>query len=98
MVNGKRVEDILAHFRDIRQEYAYDGSVMNGDNPREGKAKRALSEIDKADRDLFILYTELESVRETARRLGIGRTTCHEQLQRIRNELKRKIESYDDVC
>ena len=53
--------------------------------------KTAFQSIEKSDMIIIGLYAELKSERNVAQLLGVSRTTIHKCLQKIKNEIIRKL-------
>ncbi len=78
-------------FERIIQDYAPVRDIFSEDEHIEYLCKEALATLSPTDQRLFILYAELGSIREVARRIGMSQSTLHYRIDKIRKNLKKKI-------
>lgn len=71
-----------------RPEYEYDGDVMNTDPDRVRMLKYAVSQLGEADRIILIAYCEINSERTLASLLGVSKSTIHNKLAEIRQQMQ----------
>lgn len=83
--------------RKLRVEYEYDTDIFTADNERVAMAKKALGCLCSADRDIWILYSELHSVRKMGKMLGVSKSTMAAQLRRIKAEIYEHLHGIDDT-
>ena len=74
-------------------EYAPVEDIFSEDEHLAYLCKKALSTLSPADQQLFILYAELGTIRETARRLNMSTSTLHYRIGRIRKFIIEKIQN-----
>lgn len=78
-------------FERIIAEYAPTRDIFSEDEHLEYLCKKALSMLPHADQQLFILYAETGNIREAARILNISPSTLHYRIDRIRKEIKKRL-------
>lgn len=88
----RRTADLGRTFREIRRDYAYDGSVFTDDDALMRKTKWVIEhKLTAADRTIIILYAELGSYRKLGKRLGLSHTTIKNEVHRIRKIVKENL-------
>ena len=78
----------LEVYRNSREDYTPDGSIMSEDTPRFAAMKRILAGMDPADRAILTIYAEVRSIRETAALLGVGRDAMAKEITRAQQAFK----------
>lgn len=71
-----------------RPEYEYDGDVMTTDTDRARMIKYAMAQLGEADRIILIAYCEINSERTLASLLGVSKSTIHNKLAEIRQQIQ----------
>ena len=80
-----QMNDIVKDFKAIRQEYAYDPSVMSTDDPRVAKLKYIIeNRLSAVDRIIILLYCETRSYRKLGERMQLSHTTMRKEVLRIK--------------
>lgn len=77
--------------REAREDYAYNGDIFNDEEPRLRLAKKAVSLLPEADRNILVAYLEMQSERDLAKALGVSRSTIHIKLAQIRTTIKEQV-------
>lgn len=77
--------------RAIMKEYEYDDDVMNDEDERVRKVKRAMTKLQMADRIIFCLYMELGASRKVGMVLGVSHSTILKEVNRIKREIRYQI-------
>lgn len=77
--------------RAIMKEYEYDDDVMNDEDERVRKVKRAMTKLQMADRIIWVLYMELGASRKVGRVLGVSHSTILKEVNRIKREIRYQI-------
>ena len=57
------------------------------------KLKEVIDSLPEVDKIVFLLYTELQSFSQLAKRLGVSRSTCFWTVRRIREDIIKKLEN-----
>lgn len=87
-----RIAPIVRSYKQIAQDYAYQGGVFCEDTPKVRRTKWVVEHcLTPADRTIIILYAELGSYRKLGARLGMSHTTVRKEVLRIRNIIKRNL-------
>lgn len=92
LVTTRRTDDLGRTFREIRRDYAYDGSIFTDDDALMRRTKWVIeNRLTMADRTIIILYAELGSYRKLGKRLGLSHTTIKNEVHRIREIIKSNL-------
>lgn len=83
------ISQAINEFKNTKSQYAFD--PMWADSEKARKALEGINRLPEADRILIILYAELQSVIKVAKMLGVGKSTIHNEITRIRKTLKNDI-------
>ena len=85
-MKGKmKAEDVVAHFSRIAEDYEYHPEdIFREDTPRVEALKRILDELDVVDRNIIILYSEMQSTRELAKVLHVSDRTAAYEVERVK--------------
>lgn len=82
------MKEIVKAYKDIAPDYAYDGSIFNGESLRLRLVKYIINRrLNAVDRTLIILYADCHSYRKLGARLGISRTTIATEIHRIKRHI-----------
>lgn len=88
-----KTDEVVAEFRKIKLDYAYDASVFCEDEPRVRELKRIINtKLSIADKTLIILYADCQSFRKLGERLGVSHMTCRREIMRIRKIIMQEYE------
>ena len=77
-------------------EYDFDVENMDYDDT-DINTFLAFSGLSVADRIIMLLYAETQSLRKTAKILGVSYATTRKTVNEIRKEIKNNMEEKDDV-
>ena len=77
--------------RAIMKEYEYNEDIMNDEDDRVIKVKRALTKLNDADRIIFCLYLDLGASRKVGKVLGVSHSTILKEVNRIKREIRYQI-------
>ena len=85
--------------RAIIAEYDYNPDIMNDEDVRVIKIKRALTKLSLPDKILFCLYMDLGASRKVGTVLGVSHSTILKEINRIKVEIRYQmmIDNYDDI-
>ena len=79
------ISEVVKEFRLIKQEYAYDPSIFNPDDPRVARLKEVINtKLSQADRTILLLYVDCQSYRKLGKKLNLSHMTCRREVMRIR--------------
>lgn len=71
----------------ILADYEYNSDILCDEDERTIKIKHALTKLPLADKIIFCLQTDIQSVRKVGEILGVSYTTVFNEFKRIRNEI-----------
>lgn len=72
-------------YKEIAQEYAFDGSIFAEDDARVAAVKYIIdNKLNQVDKTLILLYADCQSLRKLGKRMGFSQTTMHEEIRRIK--------------
>ena len=86
-------------FKQIKADYEYNPDIFREEDQTTALAKWAIRRYLSEDEQItFKLYAELQSLTETARALGVPRSSVHDKVVRCRKIIKTvmKIYGYED--
>lgn len=76
---------VVREYRVIREDYAFDADIMSEEPDRIARVKWIIqTKLSEADRTLILMYTDCQSLRKLAARLGISHTLLAKHITRIR--------------
>lgn len=79
------ISEVVNEFRQIRQEYAFNPSIFNPDDPRVARLKEIINnKLSQADRTILLLYVDCQSYRKLGKKLNLSHMTCRREILRIR--------------
>lgn len=88
-----RTDELVADYRKIRIEYAYDADIMNEEDERVREIKRIVNtKLSVVDKTLIILYADCGSFRKLGERLGVSHMTIRKEILRIRKIILKEYE------
>ena len=92
-----RLNKVVEDYRRIRAEYAYDPSIFCTEDERAVAVKEIIcNRLTPADRTIFLLYVDCQSLRELGRKMGTSHMTMRKEIQRIKNEILAYYEKQRD--
>lgn len=81
----RTVNEVVKEYKAIRQEYAWDPSVMNGDDPRVSKIKEIIdTRLSTSDKTLILLYIDCQSYRKLGKKMRMSHMTVRTEILRIK--------------
>lgn len=78
------VQQTIAHFKEVREDYAPVEGIWNEDEEKVAAIKRIISEINQVDRTIILLYADCQSFRTLGKMLGVSHMTARKEVMRIR--------------
>ena len=89
------VPNIVREYKDIRKDYAFDGSIFNAEPERVAIVKQIIAEeLNEVDRTLIILYADCLSYRKLGARLNLSHSTVAAEIKRIKADILRRYEEH----
>lgn len=90
--------DIKQRIKDIKEEYKFNEDIFNDDDKRAYIAKKVIFEqLNEIDRTIILLYTETGSLRQLGKILGCSHSTIRPEVNRIKEDVKEKINKLWDL-
>lgn len=86
-------KEIVAEFRAIKKEYAFNPDAFCEDDERVRKIKRIVDNLPLADRTIILLYAEYQSLRKVAKVIGVSHATIRLEINRIKKNILEQYES-----
>lgn len=86
-----KTERDLSDIQGLVEDYAPDPSIFDDDDWRVCRIKQVISELEEPQRNIILLYAELGSVRELAKRMGVSKSYMSKQICNIRKRILEKI-------
>lgn len=81
----KNEHQVVAEFRKIKAEYAFDADIMCEDEERVSRIKEIIdTKLSLADKTIILLYVDCQSYRKLSARLGVSHMTIRRECQRIK--------------
>ena len=71
----------------IMADYDFNPDIMCDEDERVTKIKYALTQIPLAEKMIFCLHTDIQSVRKVGEILGVSYTTIFNEFKRIKKEI-----------
>lgn len=78
------------------KEYEPDDSIWNEDSDEVDKIKRAVQKLDDADKIIFLLYAENQSLRKVGKILGCSHYLIFREIKRIKQLIYDYMENNND--
>ena len=79
------ISEVVKEYRQIKQEYAFDPSIYNPDEPRVARLKEIIeTKLSQADRTILLLYVDCQSLRKLGKKLNLSHMTCRREILRIK--------------
>ena len=88
-----KTKEIIRDFRDIKQDYVFNPSIMNMEDERVSRIKEIINKkLSLVDKTLILLYVDCQSYRKLGKRLGLSHMTCRKEVIRIKNIILQEYE------
>lgn len=85
----RNVEGKEYDMQEIIKEYAPTDDIMNRENERTQRLKEIIySQLTPAERNVILLYTELDTIRRVAKELHVSPSTAWIEIKRIQKIIK----------
>lgn len=85
--------DIKQRLKELKEEYKFNDDIFNEDDKRAYIAKKVIFEqLNEVDRTIILLYAETGSLRQLGNILGCSHSTIRPEVNRIKEDIKNKIE------
>lgn len=78
---------ILSNLNNVMDSYKPDESIWRDYDDDMLLLKRALDNLNDADRIIFVLYAEYGSLRKVGKRLGVSHSIVYKNISRIKKEI-----------
>ena len=79
------ISEVVAEYRMIKAEYAFDPSIFNPDEPRVARLKEIIdTKLSQADKTILLLYVDCQSYRKVGKKLNLSHMTIRREILRIR--------------
>lgn len=90
---GRKAKRIsMPSIADFAADYAPNPSVFRKDDARTHRLKEIIAgELSETDRRVILLYAETGSVRETARLLGVSKSTMALRVKQIKEDIIKRL-------
>lgn len=80
------ISEVVAEYRAIRDEYAFDPSIFNPGDPKVERLKEIIdTKLSQADKTILLLYVDCQSYRKVGKKLNLSHMTIRREILRIRN-------------
>lgn len=90
--------DIKQRLKELKEEYRFTDDIFNEDDKRAYIAKKVIFEqLNEIDRTIILLYAETGSLRQLGNILGCSHSTIRPEVNRIKEDIKNKIEDIWDL-
>lgn len=77
--------ELVAEYRRIRGDYAYDPDIMNADDERVARLKEIIEKkLSTEDRTMILLYVDCMSYRKLGKKMGLSHMTVYKEIRRIK--------------
>lgn len=77
--------EVVKEFRQIKQEYAWDPSIMCMDDPRVVRLKEIIdTKLSQVDKTIILLYCDCLSYRKLGEKMHMSHMTIRREVMRIR--------------
>ncbi len=89
----KTENEVVAEYRNIKQEYAFDPSIFNNDEERVARVKEIIdNRLSIVDKTIILLYADCMSFRKLGEKMKMSHMTCRKEVMRIRNIILNEYE------
>lgn len=79
------ISEVVKEYKQIREEYRWDASIFNPDEPRVARLKEIIqNNLSQADRTILLLYVDCQSYRKLGKKLNLSHMTCRREVMRIK--------------
>lgn len=90
----RKENELVAEYRRIRADYAYDPDIMCADDERVAKVKEIIdTRLPVEDRTLILLYADCMSYRKLGKKLGLSHMTVCKEIRRIKGIILKEYEN-----
>lgn len=89
---------ILKNLKRVMEDYEPDESIMREYDDSILILKKALQNLDDADRIIFVLYCEYGSLRKVGKQLGVSHSIIYKNISRIKREIYDYIKTNCPDC
>lgn len=80
------ISDVVAEYRAIKAEYAFDPSIFNPGDPKVERLKEIIdTKLSQADKTILLLYVDCQSYRKVGKKLNLSHMTIRREVLRIRD-------------
>ena len=80
------ISEVVKEYRAIKEEYAFDPSIFNQDDPKVARLKEIIdTKLSQADKTILLLYVDCQSFRKLGKKLNLSHMTCRREILRIRD-------------
>lgn len=86
--------ELVAEYRKIREDYAYDADIMCADDERVAKVKEIIdTKLSVEDKTLILLYADCMSYRKLGKKMGLSHMTVCKEIRRIKAIILKEYEN-----
>jgi len=79
------ISEVVAEYRQIKAEYAFDPGIFNPDDPKVARLKEIIdTKLSQADKTILLLYVDCQSYRKLGKKLNLSHMTVRREVLRIR--------------
>ena len=80
------ISEVVKEYRAIKEEYAFDPSIFNQDDPKVARLKEIIdTKLSQADKTILLLYVDCQSYRKVGKKLNLSHMTIRREILRIRD-------------
>lgn len=77
--------ELVAEYRRIRGDYAYDPDIMNADDERVARIKEIIdTKLSTEDKTMLLLYVDCMSYRKLGEKMKLSHMTVYKEIRRIK--------------
>lgn len=81
------------NYKTIEKDYRFRQDIFTKDSLRVRRIKYIIScRLSPADRIMILMYSDCQSLRQLAKRMGLSHKTLHNEIKRIRQIIKEDYE------
>lgn len=83
--------------KELYEDYLPDDSIFSEETKDMNRLKHIIfDQLDEPDRRIIILYTELQSVRQVGKMLGISPASAWIAINNVKKKIRRRYAKYND--
>jgi len=87
------ISEVVAEYRQIKAEYAFDPGIFNPDDPKVARLKEIIdTKLSQADKTILLLYVDCQSYRKLGKKLNLSHMTVRREVLRIRQIVLNEFE------